>query len=138
MTIGERIRYFRKQKAMTQKQVADACGMADSAIRKYESGTQVPKIETLQRIANALNIPVQQLMPENTSAAFDFHDVALDELRKKLPEGYGIRDPGSDLSDPVQIIYPDGKLSKALPQSELWTIVKNAMGYLSYELDKLR
>ena len=58
MMIGERIRAIRKQKGMTQKQIADKCGMADSAIRKYESGVVTPKIETLQRIAEALEVPI--------------------------------------------------------------------------------
>lgn len=56
MTIGERIRQTRKAQGMTQKQVAELCGMADSAIRKYESGSQKPKLETLCKIANALNV----------------------------------------------------------------------------------
>ena len=53
-TIGEKIRKTRIEKGMTQKQVAEKCDMADSAIRKYESGKVCPKIETLKRIAEAL------------------------------------------------------------------------------------
>lgn len=56
MTIGERIKKTRKEKGMTQKQVAEQCGMADSAIRKYESGSQKPKLETLCKIAAALGV----------------------------------------------------------------------------------
>lgn len=56
MTIGERIKQTRKEKGMTQKQVAELCGMADSAIRKYESGSQKPKLETLCKIASALGV----------------------------------------------------------------------------------
>ncbi|MDE6591386.1 MAG: helix-turn-helix domain-containing protein [Oscillospiraceae bacterium] len=55
MTTGERIRTVRKKKGLTQKQLADRCGMADSAIRKYESGRINPKLETIHRIATALN-----------------------------------------------------------------------------------
>lgn len=56
MTIGERIRSVRITKGLTQKQLAEKCGMADSAIRKYESGRVTPKHETIQRIASALNV----------------------------------------------------------------------------------
>ena len=62
MDIGARIRAIRQEKGMTQKQVADKCGMADSAIRKYELGIQVPKVETAKRIAAALNVPPAQLL----------------------------------------------------------------------------
>lgn len=56
MTVGELIKSVRIEKGMTQKQVADACGMADSAIRKYESGKIIPKQETINRIARALGV----------------------------------------------------------------------------------
>lgn len=62
MTVGERIKLIRKEKGMTQKQVADRCGMADSAIRKYESGQVTPKQDTLQRIANALGVHLLDLI----------------------------------------------------------------------------
>ena len=65
MTIGELIRHTRKEKGMTQKQVAEICGMADSAIRKYESGSQTPKLRTIQRIAAALGVEWTELVPED-------------------------------------------------------------------------
>ena len=61
--IGERIREIRKRKKMTQKELAEKCGgMADSAIRKYESGSVTPKFDTMARIASALDVPVTALM----------------------------------------------------------------------------
>ena len=62
MTIGERIKKVRLARGFTQKQVADSCGMADSAIRKYESGKVTPKYEMLQRIASALGVHPGELM----------------------------------------------------------------------------
>lgn len=54
MPTGTKIKEIRKQKGLTQKQLGDLCGIADSNIRKYENGKQNPKIETLQKIADAL------------------------------------------------------------------------------------
>lgn len=68
MTPGERIRIARLDRGLTQKQVADACGMADSAIRKYESGKITPKLETLRRIAKALDADIVYLISGQTSA----------------------------------------------------------------------
>ena len=62
MTVGERLKAIRKEKGLTQKQVASGCGMADSANRKYESGLITPKLETIQRIANALGVHVLDLL----------------------------------------------------------------------------
>lgn len=73
MAMGERIREVRIAKGMTQKQVATACGMADSAIRKYESGQITPKYATLQRIAAALSVPVDSLIDDPNR--FDVEDL---------------------------------------------------------------
>lgn len=63
MTIGERIRFFRRTNSLTQKQLGELCvpPMADSAIRRYESGRQIPKPETLERIAKALDVSIGDL-----------------------------------------------------------------------------
>lgn len=55
---GDLIRKYRKEKGLTQKQLGERCGINEANIRKYELGTQNPKIETLNKIAIALNIPV--------------------------------------------------------------------------------
>ena len=47
---------------LTQAQLGARCGMADSAIRRYESGRGNPTINTLERIATALDIPVGELI----------------------------------------------------------------------------
>ena len=56
MTIGEKIKKARTEAKMTQKELAEKCGMADSAIRKYESGKVVPKLDTIAKIARAMGL----------------------------------------------------------------------------------
>lgn len=63
MTIGELLKKARLDAGMTQKELAEKCGMADSAIRKYESGKVIPKINTVKKIAAALNVPWYELYP---------------------------------------------------------------------------
>lgn len=70
MTVGERIRFLRMERGLTQKQLGDSCGLADSAIRRYESNRGNPTQKTLQRIANALEIPVGELMGLSDVDAF--------------------------------------------------------------------
>ena len=62
MSTGEKIREIRIQKGLTQKQLGDKCGIADSNIRKYEKGKQNPKIETLQKISIALNCDISEFL----------------------------------------------------------------------------
>ena len=66
--MGSRIKQARLDAKMTQKQLAEKCGMADSAIRKYESGRIVPKIETVAKIAKALDVPTTVFYPDNDPA----------------------------------------------------------------------
>lgn len=82
MTTGERIRAIRKEKGMTQKQVADKCGMADSAIRKYESGTVQPRDVTLEKIASALDVPVYELIEIPTRLTFSSYKNLLESQKE--------------------------------------------------------
>ena len=78
---GDMIRKCRTEKGLTQKKLGELCGIADSNIRKYESGNQNPKIETLQKIADALDIPVNRLLAGKI--------ISRDELKVNLSE-YGL------------------------------------------------
>lgn len=66
MNVGERIRKYRTERGMTQKELAEKCGMFDSAIRRYEIGKQNPKKETLERIAAALEIDAFRIYTNDT------------------------------------------------------------------------
>ena len=51
---GDMIRKYRTEKGLTQKKLGELCGIADSNIRKYESGNQNPKIENIRNSRPAL------------------------------------------------------------------------------------
>lgn len=59
--IGMKIRAIRKQKNLTQKQLGERCGIAEPTIRRYELGKLNPKIETLQKIATALEVSLEDI-----------------------------------------------------------------------------
>lgn len=62
MNMGEKMRYFREQKGMTQIQLAEATGIHVGTIRKYELGLRYPKTEQLKKIAQGLGIsPIEFL-----------------------------------------------------------------------------
>ena len=65
LTTGEKIKKNRTQKGFTQKQLAQKCSMYESQIRKYETGKIHPKSETLQKIANALQVSVNSLRSDS-------------------------------------------------------------------------
>lgn len=61
MTVGENIRKLRKERGLTQKQLGEMCGIKEANIRKYELDKANPKIETIERIAQALEVPIRAI-----------------------------------------------------------------------------
>lgn len=61
MPINENIRALRLKKKLTQKQIGDACGLADATIRMYELGKANPKPATVAKIAKALDVSIAEL-----------------------------------------------------------------------------
>ena len=64
MTTGEKILFQRKKAGLTQKKLGELCKMPDSQIRQYELGMVEPKLNTIRRIAAALNIPLRELVDD--------------------------------------------------------------------------
>ena len=64
MTIGTNIKYFRKERGLTQKQLADMLGVAPNTIAQYELGVSQPKLDQLQRIAESLHVSVVSFFPD--------------------------------------------------------------------------
>lgn len=75
MHLGEMIRKLRIENGLTQKQLGELCGMADSAIRRYESGRANPKIETIGKIADALGVSIDYLMTGKKSVSDVLTDI---------------------------------------------------------------
>lgn len=66
---GALIRALRQQKNLTQRQLADAIGVGDKAVSKWERGRSRPDVETLQRLADALGVELTELLDETPPAA---------------------------------------------------------------------
>lgn len=59
------IRKARKEKGLTQKQLAAKMGISAVNISQLESGARVPTMETLKRISKALGVPLRELLEGN-------------------------------------------------------------------------
>ncbi len=60
--IGARVRDIRTARSMTSTQLAERSGMQRPNLSRMESGKHVPSLETLERIAEALDLPVARLI----------------------------------------------------------------------------
>jgi transcriptional regulator with XRE-family HTH domain len=60
--LGETIRSLRMQRQVTGTELARRCSVTKGLISQIERGTTVPSLDVLVRIANALEVPVGQLL----------------------------------------------------------------------------
>ena len=60
MNINKMVRYYRKQKGYTQKDLADELGITEMAVSLYELGKRNIKADTLFKIANFLDEPIEK------------------------------------------------------------------------------
>jgi transcriptional regulator with XRE-family HTH domain len=61
MVIGDRLRQLREQKNLSQGDVQKRTGLLRCYISRVENGHTVPAIETLEKMARALEVPLYQL-----------------------------------------------------------------------------
>ena len=64
MIIGERLRALREEKKFSQGEVEKRTGLLRCYISRVEHGYTVPNVETLEKLARALEVPIYQLFYE--------------------------------------------------------------------------
>ncbi len=85
--LGKRIKQAREQKHLTREQLAEAIGLKDIHITMLEEGEKPPKVSTLIKIANALEISADELLHgELTHPRKDPYPEFSDLLSKLTPE----------------------------------------------------
>jgi transcriptional regulator with XRE-family HTH domain len=62
---GMRLRGVRLRAGATQQDLARAVGSAASCISQYEAGKRMPDLEAARRMADALGVTVDDLMPRD-------------------------------------------------------------------------
>ena len=61
MLVGERLRTLREEKKLSQGDIQKRTGFVRPYISRVENGHVVPSIETLEKFARALEVPMYQL-----------------------------------------------------------------------------
>ena len=59
--LGQRIKSLRKNSNITQETLAELINMDITSLSKIETGRNYPQPETIEKIANALNVDIAQL-----------------------------------------------------------------------------
>ena len=58
---AQRLKTFRQQRGMTQEDLAKATGLSVNFIRAVEQGINAPSFESIEVLANVLNVEIKDL-----------------------------------------------------------------------------
>lgn len=64
--VAENLIALRKQKGLTQQEVAKKLAYSDNMVSRWERAEVSPSIETLEKIGEFYNVPIESLMKENS------------------------------------------------------------------------
>ncbi len=84
--IHEQIAFLRKQKGMTQEELAQALGVTNQAVSKWESGQCCPDIQLLPELANLFEVTVDELLGSNSAKGLGDICLNLKDYFTALPE----------------------------------------------------
>lgn len=76
--IGNCIEKYRKEKGLTQQQLADILGVSNTAVSKWEHGNNLPDISMLEPLSEALGIDMLELITAQNNA----HEECSKKLQK--------------------------------------------------------
>lgn len=82
---NENLKEARLKSGLSQKDLSENIGVAKSTYSLYESGKREPNVDTIKKIASALNVSADTLLgideePTSLAAHFDGDEYTEDEL----------------------------------------------------------
>jgi transcriptional regulator with XRE-family HTH domain len=66
--VGQNLKRFRKERGLSQEELAFECGLHRTYLSGVERGVRNPTVMVLEEIATALGIPAWQLLVETETA----------------------------------------------------------------------
>lgn len=158
---GKNIKNARKKAGLTQKELAEASGVAKVTIQQYETGKRQPRLEQLSMLAEAMQVHMDELLGTKplpsrevvinegfpcecietedgaeieSMAAFFF----LDELGYKMFNDPRIDDKACEDAANQRILY-DCRDNKAysVTWEELEKVRENVMSYAKFQMNEL-
>ena len=89
-TLGMMISSLRKQKGMTQSELAEKMGVTDKAVSKWERDLSFPDITSIPKLAEIFEISVDELMQVKTSTKEKRIKNKVDEIVDTALNGVGM------------------------------------------------
>lgn len=121
--IGYLVRFYRRQNFMSQFQMADALQISHRGLQRLEAGKHEPKLETLQKISDLLQIPISALLRTTTQDTLLVKEFSTGDELLKLPDV--LRNSAADISFAKKLLredqgLPEFKFHAELDASRVW------------------
>ena len=89
-TLGMMISTLRKEKGMTQLELAEKMGVTDKAVSKWERDLSFPDINSIPKLAEIFEVSVDELMQVKTETKENIGKNKVDEIIDTALKGIGI------------------------------------------------
>ena len=86
--IGNFIAECRKEKNMTQQELADKLGVTDRAISHWENGRRLPDYSMLKDLCDVLSISINELFSGEKISKEDYETKAEENMSKLINDNY--------------------------------------------------
>lgn len=84
--LGKKIKQIRKNRAMTQEQLAEMIGIEVPSLSNIETGKFAPSTDTLQKLGKALSVELWEFYYFNIMT----HQQMLDEIDNKIKDNINL------------------------------------------------
>ncbi len=138
MSFAENLKAIRKSKGYSQKDIAEKLSVSQPSYAQYENGKRNPKYETMEKIANALDIEIKALLPNTDynkllgDKAVTAYNVILEQIIGLKGYTFGITED----DDALYINYPDGILKVSLDAMD--DLQENIESYTDFKMQELK
>ena len=123
MLIGRKLRELREQKSFSQGDIERVTGLLRCYISRVEHGHTIPSLETLERFASALEVPLYQILYTGEAPVTPrlTPRVSLEELAEEVGPS------GTEARFPLKLRGLVGKMTES-DRSSLLDLVRRLIG----------
>ncbi len=92
-SMGETISTLRKEKGLTQKELADQLNITDKAVSKWERDAACPDTQLIPKLAEIFGVSIEELMNAKSAAVPVKHNTVentIDLILKAVPTAMGV------------------------------------------------
>lgn len=128
--IGEKIKSIRKEKKITQTELANLIKKTPSSVQKYEYGLTTIPLDVLVEIAQLFDKPLSYFFPNSSIGEYS-------DTIKKLREKYGTSNMEIKLLELKNYIYNE-LMNREIEALEAFEIVEDIKKYFDFLISKYK